>query len=77
MWQGRMPSPDAVLEVYKSDFDVAYAERTVFNLTLHPQVIGRRSRAAMLDKLISYIASKENVWFATLGQIAQYAKDNA
>jgi peptidoglycan/xylan/chitin deacetylase (PgdA/CDA1 family) len=35
-------------------------------------VIGRRSRAAMLDKLINYIKSKHNVWFATLGEIAQY-----
>jgi peptidoglycan/xylan/chitin deacetylase (PgdA/CDA1 family) len=72
MWRGSLPWPDAVLEVYKSDFDVAYSERTLFNLTLHPQVIGRRSRAVMLDKLISYIKSKNNVWFATLGEIAQY-----
>jgi peptidoglycan/xylan/chitin deacetylase (PgdA/CDA1 family) len=71
-FQGSLPWPDAVLEAYKSDFDVAYAERTFFNLTLHPHVIGRRSRAAMLDKLISYIKSKHNVWFATLGEIAQY-----
>ena len=72
--RGSFPWPDAVLEAYKSDFDVAYSERTLFNLTLHPQVIGRRSRAAMLDKLIGYIKSKNNVWFATLGEIAQYVK---
>jgi peptidoglycan/xylan/chitin deacetylase (PgdA/CDA1 family) len=71
-YQGTMPLPDAVLEAYKSDFDVAYSERTLFNLVLHPHVIGRRSRAAMLDKLISYIKSKNNVWFATLGEIARY-----
>jgi hypothetical protein len=28
----------------------------------------------MLDKLISYIKSKSNVWFATLGEIAQYVQ---
>jgi peptidoglycan-N-acetylglucosamine deacetylase len=72
LWRGSLPWPDAVLEVYKSDFDVAYSERSIFNLTLHPQVIGRRSRVAMLDKLISYIKSKHNVWFATLGEIARY-----
>jgi peptidoglycan/xylan/chitin deacetylase (PgdA/CDA1 family) len=71
-FQGSLPWPDAVLESYKSDFDVAYTERTFFNLTLHPHVIGRRSRTAMLDKLISYIKSKHNVWFATLGEIAHY-----
>jgi len=30
-----------------------------FNLTLHPRVIGRRSRAAILDKLISHIKSRK------------------
>jgi peptidoglycan-N-acetylglucosamine deacetylase len=73
-WRGSLPWPDAILEAYKSDFDVAYSERTLFNLTLHPHVIGRRSRAAMLDKLISYIKSRNNVWFATLGEVAQYVK---
>jgi peptidoglycan/xylan/chitin deacetylase (PgdA/CDA1 family) len=73
-WRGSLPWPDAVFEVWKSDFDVAYAERTVFNLTLHPQVIGRRSRAVMLDKFLAYVRSKCNVWFATLAEIAQYAK---
>jgi peptidoglycan-N-acetylglucosamine deacetylase len=76
MFQGRMPSPEAVLEVFKSDFDVAYAEGTIFNLTLHPHVIGRRSRSVLLDKLITYIASKEHVWFATLGDIARHAREN-
>jgi peptidoglycan-N-acetylglucosamine deacetylase len=73
-WRGSLASPDMILDVYKSDFDVAYSERTIFNLTLHPQVIGRRSRSVILDKLLNYIKSKENVWFATLGEIAGYVK---
>jgi peptidoglycan/xylan/chitin deacetylase (PgdA/CDA1 family) len=71
-WRGSLSWPDAVLESWKGDFDVAYSERTLFNITLHPQVIGRRSRAAALDKLIGYVKSKNNVWFATLGEIAQF-----
>ena len=74
-WRGSLPWPDAVLATYTSDFDVAYAEGTMFNLTLHPQVIGRRSRAAMLEKLITYIKAKDNVWFATLGEIARYVRE--
>ncbi|RKR31286.1 MULTISPECIES: polysaccharide deacetylase [Paraburkholderia] len=74
-WQGSLPWPTAVLDVYKSDFDVAYNEGTIFNLVLHPQVIGRRSRLVILDQLISYIKSRNDVWFATLGQVAEYVSN--
>ena len=46
---GSLPSPDAVLTVYKEEFDAAYAEGTLFILSLHPQVTVRRSRIAALE----------------------------
>jgi peptidoglycan-N-acetylglucosamine deacetylase len=76
-WRGSMPLPEAILDVWKSDFDVAYAEGTMFNLTLHPQVIGRRSRFVVLERLIEYIKSRGDVWFATLGEIAECSKPRA
>ena len=36
--------PRDVLQVWKDDFDGAYAEGTMFLLTMHPHVIGHRSR---------------------------------
>jgi peptidoglycan-N-acetylglucosamine deacetylase len=62
-----------VLEIYKAEFDVAYEERTLFLLTMHPFVTGHRSRILVLDQLIEYIQSKTGVWFATQEQIAQVA----
>ncbi|MFL6632070.1 MAG: polysaccharide deacetylase family protein [Massilia sp.] len=76
-WQGTFPSPKGVLEAWQSDFDVAYSEGTLFNLVMHPHVIGRRSRSAILDQLLSYMRSKDSVWFATLGQIARHVKQHA
>jgi peptidoglycan/xylan/chitin deacetylase (PgdA/CDA1 family) len=71
---GALPSPDAVFQIYKAEFDLAYQERTMFILTQHPHVGGRRSRIVNLDRLITYIKSKGDVWFATMEQVATYVK---
>ncbi len=71
---GSMPSPEAVFQIYKAEFDLAYEERTMFILTQHPHVGGRRSRIVQLDRLITYIKSKPGVWFATMQQVANYVK---
>jgi peptidoglycan-N-acetylglucosamine deacetylase len=71
---GSMPSPDAVFQIYKAEFDLAFEERTLFVLTQHPHVTGRRSRIVELDRLLQYIRSKPGVWFATMEQVASYVK---
>ena len=71
---GSNPSVGAVYEVFQSEFDVAYEEGGLYLLTMHPHMIGHRSRAAMLEKLIKYIKSKPGVWFATHEQIARHVK---
>jgi peptidoglycan/xylan/chitin deacetylase (PgdA/CDA1 family) len=74
---GALPSPDAVFQIYKAEFDMAYQERTMFILTQHPHVGGRRSRIAVLDRLLTYIKSKPDVWFGTMEQAAAYVKPAA
>jgi peptidoglycan/xylan/chitin deacetylase (PgdA/CDA1 family) len=69
-----LPSPELVFETFRDDFDAAYREGTMFLLTLHPHLVGMRSRIGHLDDLIAYIRSKPNVWFATGSQIARYLK---
>ena len=67
---GSLPSPEAVFNIYKDEFDVAYNERTMVVLTTHPHVSGHRSRLLQIDRLITYMKSKPGVWFATGEQIA-------
>ena len=74
---GALPSPDALFQIYKAEFDLAYEERTMFILTQHPHVSGHRSRIAVLDRLVSYIQSKPGIWFATMEQAANYVKQSA
>jgi peptidoglycan-N-acetylglucosamine deacetylase len=74
---GSLPNPADVLQLYKDEFDVAWEERGLYVLTMHPHVIGHRSRALALDRLITYMKSKPGVWFATLEQIANAVKASA
>jgi hypothetical protein len=70
-------APSAVLEIFKAEFDGAYAENGLFLLTMHPDISGHRSRIQVLAALIDHMKSQEGVWFATHAEIAQYCLDNA
>ena len=74
---GALPSPEQIFNVYRDEFDGAYEDGTMFMLTMHPHVIGHRSRAVHLDRLIEYMKSKPGVWFATAEQIATYIRQQA
>lgn len=65
--------PEAVLGIWQAEFDGALAEGGLFLLTMHPHVIGHRSRMAMLEELIRYMRSHSGVWFATHAEVAAYA----
>jgi peptidoglycan/xylan/chitin deacetylase (PgdA/CDA1 family) len=69
--------PSAVLEIFQAEFDAAHAEAGLFLLTMHPHIIGHRSRLALLDALIGHIKSKGGAWFATHAEIARYVKEAA
>jgi peptidoglycan/xylan/chitin deacetylase (PgdA/CDA1 family) len=71
---GSNPSDADVYEVFRSEFDVAYEENGLYLLTMHPHMMGHRSRAAMLERLIQYMKKKGGVWFATHEQIANHVK---
>jgi peptidoglycan/xylan/chitin deacetylase (PgdA/CDA1 family) len=71
---GSMPSPELVLDVFQSEFDVAWDERGLYVLTMHPHYMGHRSRVAILDRLITHMKGKGGVWFATHEDIAKHLK---
>ena len=65
-------TPDEVFSIWRAEFDKAYEEGTMFILTMHPHVIGHRSRVAMLERLVRYMRSRPGVWFATHEEIARF-----
>ncbi len=68
---GHMPSPELLYQLYKDEFDGAYAEGTAFILTLHPYLSGHRAPMRHLEQFVEYMKSKPGVWFATCEQLAR------
>ncbi len=70
-------APSAVEEIFTAEFEGAYAEGGMFLLTMHPHVIGHRSRMPLLERLIRHMKARGDVWFATHEQVARWCKANA
>jgi peptidoglycan/xylan/chitin deacetylase (PgdA/CDA1 family) len=65
-------TPREVLSLWRDEFDRAHDEGGVFQLTMHPHVIGHRSRLTVLVELLDHIAGRGGVWYATHAQLAAY-----
>jgi peptidoglycan-N-acetylglucosamine deacetylase len=66
--------PRGALDIWRDEFDVAYAERGLFQLTLHPHIIGHRSRMVVLRALLEHIRAHSGIWFATHAQVADLVR---
>jgi peptidoglycan/xylan/chitin deacetylase (PgdA/CDA1 family) len=69
-------SPRDLARVWMDEFDRAYEEGTTFVLTMHPHVIGHRSRIVALEQVIAHIQARGagRVWFATHSDVAEYVR---
>jgi peptidoglycan/xylan/chitin deacetylase (PgdA/CDA1 family) len=65
-------TPRELLQIWIDAFDYLYEEvgSGIFNVTMHPQVIGRGARMLVLRGLIEHVAGKAGV---TFGSCAEYA----
>ena len=71
-----MMPPSAVFEHWSAEFDTLYKERKLFNLAMHPQIIGRPSRITLLERLIEYIRGHKDVTFFRFCDLAMSLKDS-
>jgi peptidoglycan-N-acetylglucosamine deacetylase len=69
--------PPAVFDIFRREFDMAYEEGGICQITCHPHIIGYRSRIWIIEELIKHAKSKQDVWFATHREVAEWAKANA
>ncbi len=73
-------TPSQVEEVWREEFDWmrGHIDGGVFTLTMHPQVIGRGARLAMLERLLQYLREQPGVTFRRMGDVAaEWAVANA
>ena len=75
----RYSAPRDVAQVWIDEFDKAYEEGTMFLLTMHPHIVGHRSRIVALEQLIAHIQKKGagKVWWATHAEVAEYVRREA
>jgi peptidoglycan/xylan/chitin deacetylase (PgdA/CDA1 family) len=78
-FQGLRPHtpPQAVLDIFLREFDAAYAEGGLCQLTFHPHIIGHRSRVWIIEEVIRHAKARGSVWFATHRDVAAFAKTHA
>ena len=69
--------PRAIGQMWRDEFDRAYADGGLFQLTMHPHVIGHRSRIVVLEELLDYIGGHQRIWFATHADVASYVAAQA
>lgn len=70
-----MKSPSTVYEIWLSEFEAFLrygSDDACFVLTMHPQVIGRGSRLAMLEKLLDEMGQRSDIDFIPLYEIARH-----
>jgi len=64
-WGATMPAPSTAFESWSEEFLYLYEESfdNVFNLTTHPQIIGRPGRMRMYEKLVKFIKEHDDIEF--------------
>lgn len=70
-------SPQEVFEIFRLELEGAAAEGGVFQLVMHPFVIGYRSRLWIMDRLIEHARSLGKPWFTTHADLARWVRDSA
>lgn len=68
--------PDDVFAIFRRELDAAWDEGGVFQLVMHPFVIGYRSRIWILEALIEHAKDKGDIWFTTHAGLADWVKAN-
>jgi peptidoglycan/xylan/chitin deacetylase (PgdA/CDA1 family) len=69
--------PQGVLDIWRRELEGAHAAGGIFQLTMHPHVIGYRSRIWIVEELIRHAKALGGIWFATHAEIAAWARDHA
>ncbi len=69
--------PSDVFDIFRREFDAAYEEGGIFQLTMHPHISGYRSRIWILEEIIRHAQSRPGVWFASHREVVEWAKAHA
>ena len=66
-------APSDVFDIFRREFDRAWEDGGLFQVTMHPHVITARSRIWILEELIRHARAK-GAWFGTHAEVAAYVR---
>lgn len=69
-WTKTIAAPGTVLEIWRAELEGIRDLGGLFVLTMHPQIIGRPGRLAMLRGLVDTMQSHTDLWVATAREVA-------
>jgi peptidoglycan/xylan/chitin deacetylase (PgdA/CDA1 family) len=67
--------PEAVFDIFRRELEVAHEEGGLYVLTMHPHVIGHRSRIWILEEIVRLAKALPGTWIATHAEIAAYCAE--
>lgn len=70
-------SPDDVFGIFRRELDAAHAMGGLFQVVMHPFVIGYRSRIWILERLIEHARSLGDVCFMRHADVARWVSDHS
>ncbi len=71
---GLIETPAKARELWQAEFEGLRSVGGCWVLTNHPFLSGRASRAQQLDELMTYVLSCDDVWVASLDEIAAHTR---
>ncbi len=74
--QSRLPAYEGVLANWKAEFDAYHRYGGCFVLQIHPEWSGTPGRISIIEEIIDYIGSHDDVWFATASEIAEWCLEH-
>ena len=69
-WNKTIRTPEEVEQLWRGEFTGIRELGGMIMLTMHPQVIGRPGRLAMLKRFLIWAKSFDDVWFAQAREVA-------
>jgi hypothetical protein len=71
---GNLATPSSVLDVWLGELGSALADRRHVTYMMHPEIIGRGHRSAMLATFLETIRDRATIWFAYHGEICDHLR---
>lgn len=69
-WTKKISTTEEVRQIWEAELDGIGRLGGLCVLTMHPQIIGRPSRLAFLERFVQFAKAQPSVWIATLREVA-------